>query len=570
MSQQEKYAELFAAEAREHLAEMSRALVVLEDEPSDRESLDAIFRSVHTIKGMAAAMGYEVAARLAHNVESILDELRQGRREADSTVIDLLLEASDQLDEVVVATVEGSEPPDPALMIERIVLWRLAGDGSARSEDPTPEPEPTRRAPEPVQPKAGAVAGRPAPGPRDRGLARRVDSRVRVDIRRLDALMNLIGELAIVRGQLRALASESGLTPLQEAVERAGGLITEMQSEVIESRMVPVWQVFDRFPRVVRDAARTLDKQVELEVSGKDLELDRALLDAISDPLVHLLRNAVDHGIETAAKRKKAGKPELGRIELVARREKSRVVIAVSDDGRGIDREAVAKKGRAEGLIDGDVVPSDSELLRIMARPGFSTAKRVTELSGRGVGLNVVEDAIRGLGGSVELRTESGAGTTFRMEMPVTLAILRALVVEVAAETYAIPATFIRQSFELDPTEVTRAHSREWIKWRGERLPLIRLQQLFNGNDSGDAQDRDGWRLNVMTLEFGGALLGVSVDRFVGEEEIVVKPFALPLGAVPVFSGATVRPDGRAALVIDVGSLSRLREGRNARVLLAG
>ncbi|NIR46105.1 MAG: chemotaxis protein CheA [Gemmatimonadetes bacterium] len=565
MSQQEKYAELFAAEAREHLAEMSRALVVLESEPGDRDSLDAIFRSVHTIKGMAAAMGYEVAARLAHAIESVLDELRQDRRQVDSEVIDLLLDGTDQLEEVVVATVEGEKLPDPAVTIERLVLWRLAADQADDAEDSDADSEPAETTAT-SRSKAGAIG--PVPAGRGRpGLGGRADSRVRVDIRRLDALMNLIGELAIVRGRLRALAAETGLNPLQEAVERAGGLISEMQSEVIESRMVPVWQVFDRFPRLVRDAARKLDKEVEFEMSGKNLELDRALLDAISDPLVHLLRNAVDHGLETAAQRAKAGKPAAGRIELAARREKSRVIIEVSDDGRGIDRDAVLKQARAQGLIDGDGTTSDQELFRIMARPGFSTVENVTELSGRGVGLNVVEDAIRGLGGSVELQTEKGVGTTFRMEMPVTLAILRALLVEIGGQVYAIPATFTRESIELDGTAVARAHGREWIRWREDRVPLLRLGRLFDAERGSEVDSDD--LLHVVALEFGSSFLAVSVDRFLGEEEIVVKPFAMPLGAVPVFSGATVRPNGLAALVIDVGSLARWPEEPDARIPLA-
>jgi two-component system chemotaxis sensor kinase CheA len=542
MSQQERYAELFAAEAREHLAEMSRALVSLENSPDDRDSLDSIFRSVHTIKGMAAAMGYEAATRLAHNIESVLDELRHDRRTVDSTVIDLLLKSNDGLEEVVVATVEGSQPADPAVLIEQLVLWRVSGEAAPATAPHSPSPP------------------APAPDAEARSRAERrqaqTDSRVRVDIRRLDALMNLIGELAIVRGQLRALAADSGLEALQDAVERAGGLISEMQTEVVESRMVPVWQIFDRFPRVVRDAARTLGKETEFVVEGKSLELDRALLDAISDPLVHLLRNAVDHGIETPEQRVKAGKPRAGRIELVARRERSRVIVEVRDDGRGIDKAVVISKAREAGtLLAGDTEPSAQELFRIMARPGFSTAAEITDLSGRGVGLDVVNNAIRGLGGAVEVMTRERAGTTFRMELPLTLAILRALLVEVGGQVYAVPATFTRESFLAPSSEISQAHGREWVQRRTERLPLTRLQRLFgNGASNAPNGPADG-DVHVVALEFGGTRLAVSVDNFVGEEEIVVKSFSMPRGAVPVFSGATVRPNGRPALVLDVGSL---------------
>ncbi|UCC47913.1 MAG: chemotaxis protein CheA [Gemmatimonadota bacterium] len=539
MKPQEKYAELFAAEAREHLAEIGRALVALEEQPAERGALDAVFRSVHTIKGMAAAMGYEAVTRLSHSIESVLDELRAGHRQVDRSVIDLLLQALDLLEQSVEATVKGSEPPDAAVMVEGLVQWQLLGE---------------------MAPAAPAVAEEAARvrAHRAETFVRRADAnRVRVDIRRLDTLMNLIGELTIVRSRLHALADELGSEPLHDSVEQASRLIAEMQVNVVESRMAPVWQIFDRFPRLVRETARTLDKEVELEISGRDLELDRSMLDAISDPLVHLLRNAVDHGIETPAERKKAGKPRAGRIEVSARRERSRVVIVVSDDGRGVDREEVTARARREGLLDEDAEPTSQELFRIMARPGFSTSPRITTLSGRGVGLNVVEDTVRGLGGSVELQSEKGVGCTVRLELPLTLAIIRALIVKVAGQIYALPATFIRESFELLESAVEQTHGQEWISWRGERVALTRLQVLLGGaggNGKG-AGGPEGWPLNLVALEFGGTRLAVSVDDFVGEEEIVIKPFDLPVGAVPVFSGATVRPDGRPALVLDVGSL---------------
>jgi two-component system chemotaxis sensor kinase CheA len=545
MSQQQKYAELFAAEAREHLAEMGRALVALEEEPGDQASLDAIFRSVHTIKGMAAAMGYDVPTRLAHNIESVLDELRSGRRTVSTDVIDLLLETSDLLEGAVEATVAGKTPADPSAAIERLVLWRLADAGAS---EPTPRPEAdaaAQPAPAAEPQRAGAITSR-----------RSDTSRLRVDIRRLDALMNLMGELMILRGELKALADQLGAESLQDAVERAGRFIGEMQAHVVESRMVPVWQIFDRFPRLVRDASRSVGKEIELEISGKQLELDRSLLDAISDPLVHLLRNAVDHGIEPPDERDRAGKPRIGRIELTARRERSRVVINIRDDGRGIDRESVIAKARRDGLLGEGEEPTDQMLFRVMARPGFSTATQITTLSGRGVGLDVVEATIRGLGGSVGFRSEPGAGTSFSLDLPLTLAILRALIVEVDGQVYALPATFTSESFEVEDTAVERAHGREWVHWRDERVPLTRLQTLFTGGERNGTSKEGAAFLNLVGLEFGESRLVVSVDEFLGEEEIVIKPFDPPRGAIPVFSGAIVRPDGRPALVLDVGNLS--------------
>ncbi len=544
MSEEKKYAELFAMEARDQLTNLARALVDLEGQPTDPELLNSIFRALHTIKGMSAAMSYDVPTRLSHNMESVLDELRSGRRSIDRELIDLLLEGADALGEAVEATVAGGQTVDPAPVVDRLVMWRL--NRTAEATRPTGPAEETR---------ASGVTGRAGAAHRSRTAAARADAgRLRVDVRRLDSLMNLVGELTIVRGELEGLATGIDSEPLHEALERTGRLIADLQSEVVESRMVPVWQVFDRFPRLVRDAARLGGKEIDLVISGKELELDRALLDAISEPLVHLLRNAVDHGIEPAEEREASGKPRTGRIELTARRERSRVTIEVIDDGRGVDRQAVLARARREGLAVGEDDSSDLSLFRVLAHPGFSTATEVTTLSGRGVGLNVVEESIRGLGGSVELTSHKGAGTRVRLELPLTLAIVRALIVRVGEHSYALPATFARESFEVAESAIKEAEGREWVDWRDELVPLTRLPALFgaDGPVSGGLSEN----VSVVGLEFGGLRTAVSVDDFEGEEEIVIKPVTMPCGAVPVFSGATVRRDGRPALVLDAGSLA--------------
>ena len=550
----EKYAELFASEAREHLEQISRSLVALEAKPDDSDSVDAIFRSVHTIKGMAAAMGYDDAAQLSHSIESVLDGIRSGSRTLDSKLLDLLLTSSDALEAAVDAAVAGEAAADWTALIKEL---RAAIEPTAEAESET--------APAAVETQAGAARKRPSGGMGDKGGARRVggagsrsgSSRVRVDIRRLDRLMNLIGELMIVRNRVESLANDLHSEELQEAVERASGLIAEMQTNVIESRMVPVWQVFDRFPRVVRDVARLLGKEVEIAISGKELELDRSMLDAISDPLVHMLRNAVDHGIEPPEEREKAGKPRLGRIEMSARRDRSRIEIVIKDDGRGVDRERVIARARQRGLLGEDADPSDNDLFRIITRPGFSTAEKVTSISGRGVGLDVVEHFVRGFGGSVDFSTEQGVGSTLSLELPLTVAIVRALIVDVAGYNYALPVTFIRSSFEISPDAVEVAHGREWVWWRDERLSLTRLQRLFGGEyDGARSNGVNGGVLNLVAVEFGSERLALSVDRFVGEEEIVVKAFDPPQGALPIFSGATIRADGSPALIVDVTGLS--------------
>lgn len=546
MIDQDKYAQLFAAEARDHLTEMSRGLMAIESDPEKRGSLDAVFRSVHTIKGMAAAMGYDVATRLAHNIESALEEVRAGQRRVTDQLVDLLLESTDLLDAVVTATVAGQETPDVDVTIERIVSWRAAVDGVTQTSEMSEAAEHDNSATVLDAAKRRQKA--------DLGLRRPDTSRIRVPISRLDTLMNLVGELKIVRDRMQALASDAA-PRLADALDKAGQLITEMQVQVVESRMVPMWQVFDRYPRLVREAARMAGKDVVLEVTGKELEIDRTLLDAISDPLLHLLRNAVDHGIEVPEERQMAGKPRVGRVKLAARRERSRVVIEVSDDGRGVDRQKVREEARRRHLLADDPQLNDLELYRILAGPGFSTADTVTTLSGRGVGLNVVEDSVRQLGGSVRFATQQGVGTSIFLELPLTLVILPALIVAVADQVYAVPATFARESLELRESAVEKADGTEWIRWHDERLCLRRLRQLFAKGEAeaGDRPTRD--RVRVMVLEFGGIRSAISVDRFVGQEEIVVKSFDVPLGALPVFSGATLRPDGRPALVLDVGKL---------------
>ncbi len=546
MNSQEKYAELFATEAREHLAAIGRGLLALEALPDDSDSLDAVFRSAHTIKGMAAAMGYDGVSQLAHVLESVLDEVRAGRRSIDQSMIDVLLESADRLEEIVQAAVAGAEPIDPGPAIERLESLKAKKKRKGRSSAPRPQGA-----------RASAAEGASTAGD---SLARRGGSRVRVDIRRLDALMNLIGELFIVRSRIHALAGELGSAALLDVADRAGRLLSEMREEVTQSRLVPVWQVFDRFPRVVRDAARSSGKEVELEISGADLELDRSILDAINEPLVHLLRNAVGHGIESPAERLKKGKPRKGRIELSAQRERSRVIIVVRDDGRGVDRDRALDRARKLGLVDPDTEPTDRELFRVLAQPGFSTTRRVTTLAGRGVGLNVVEQCVRSFGGSIHFSSDPGRGTTFKIELPLTVAMVRALIIEVLGQEFALPTLHIRESFEVRESDVERVHGREWVRWRGDLVPLTRLQALFNaegaGGDAQESRAEDSGLLKLVALEPGGSRLAIAVDRFVGEQEIVMRSFDLPRGSLPLFSGATVRPDGRPALILDVNRMS--------------
>jgi len=374
---------------------------------------------------------------------------------------------------------------------------------------------------------------------------------VRIDLRRLDNLMNLIGELVITRGRLVQLATTCEDPALVEAVAQASRLVADLQDEIMTSRMVPVWQVFDRFPRLVRDAARSVGKEVDFQIEGKEVELDRSMLEEVGDPIVHLLRNAVDHGIEAPDVRIAKGKPAAGRLTLSALRDRSAVAIRVSDDGKGIDRSRVLSRARESGLIDDARTElSDDELVRLIARAGFSTSDKVTDLSGRGVGVDAVYNRVRSLGGSVDIRSVPDEGTTVTLRLPLTLAIVRALLARVGDEVYAVPMTHVSETVELRP-EIQRAvQGREVLLMRDQVLPLVRLRSLvdFEGEPPRGLEQ-------VVVVELAERRAALVVDALIGQQEIVVKQFDGVQDARQLFGGATILGDGAPALILDVSSL---------------
>ncbi len=373
---------------------------------------------------------------------------------------------------------------------------------------------------------------------------------VRVELARLDRLTNQIGELVIARGRLAQMAAERGDQELEETVASASRMIAELQDGIMSCRMVPVGQVFDRFPRLVRDATRSLGKRIEFSVRGQEIELDRSMLDEIGDPIVHLLRNAVDHGIESPETRAASGKPEQGRLRLTASRERSSVMIRVEDDGRGIDRDLVIRKARELSLLPEDVAElGEDDLLRLIARPGFSTASNVTALSGRGVGIDIVQSRVRALGGTVEIRSAPGEGTVVTVRLPLTLAIVRALLARVGEETYAVPLTHVDETVELDRNAVRTVQGREVMVTRGDVLPLLRSRTLFELPASTSMREQ------VIVLEMGERRAGFVVDELTGQQDVVVKQFDSVRGGAVMFGGATILPDGSPALIVDAGSL---------------
>lgn len=383
-------------------------------------------------------------------------------------------------------------------------------------------------------------------------VARKTQS-VRINITRLDKLMNLVGELVINRTRLDEVASGSEIPELREALDQTARLTAELQEEIMKTRMVPVENVFNRFPRMVRDLARSQDKDVDFVVEGKEIELDRTILDEISDPLMHMLRNAVDHGISDRGDRKKKGKPERGIIKLSAYHDRNFVAIGVEDDGEGIDSEKAFDLAASEGLISEEErrqLTADS-LLDVIATPGFSTSEEVSGVSGRGVGMDFVKAKAESLGGFVVLDTVVGRGTKVTLKLPLTLAIVQALMVEVADETYAIPLGTVRETQVINPTDIKTVQNHEAVFLREETIPLVRLDALLGTERVLDGNEP----FPVVIAEVGTRLVGVGVHELLGQQEIVIRSLDKFLKGVEGFAGATILGTGRVALILDIPSL---------------
>jgi two-component system chemotaxis sensor kinase CheA len=377
-----------------------------------------------------------------------------------------------------------------------------------------------------------------------------VGRQIRVDLRRLDAIMKQVGELVVARNRMLELVRGDG-SELAELAGLVSRLVSDLQTEVVAVRMTPVGEVFERFPRLVRDLARDLGKQIRLEAEGGDIELDRAILDELGDPLLHLIRNAADHGLERAEEREAAGKPPEGRILVSAVRERRSVAIRVSDDGRGIDRAAILAKAKREGLADTDVeLLTDDLLLRVLARPGFSTAVQVSGVSGRGVGVEVALARARALGGSLEVQTEQGVGTTFTLRVPLTLAIVRALLAQAGEERYAVPLVYVAETVEFNARAVTALRSREALVVRDRVIPTVHLRDLVAASIGQEPARRP-----TIILEVGERRAALVVDALLGQQDIVIEPFDAPRGMPPYLGGATILADGAPALVLDAAAL---------------
>lgn len=675
-----QYKELFVTESQEYLATLNEQLLELENEPDNLELVTEIFRSAHTLKGMAATMGYDQLTGLAHEMENVLDQLRSGERKATPEVMDVLFSCLDTLG----AMVEGIARDEPEAIdaIELVSALRAFGKPASGGVPQTAaEAVPARegKTEEVGEVSEGAKEGTTAeagvrlevddelkrkygaiPGARILSLRVELDSAcalksvrvfmvfkklaqlgeviasyppmkdleeekfkhsfevmvatreppvnvrktllsisevkevsvevvqeaaageeeikvpaeaaqrapisvakktqsVRVNISRLDKLVNLVGELVINRTRVSEIASALETPELREALDHTARLIEELQDEVMKTRMVPVEQIFNRFPRMVRDLAREQGKEIDFVVEGKEIELDRTILDEINDSLVHLLRNAVDHGIRTPEEREKDNKPPRGTVRLAAYRDRNYVAIEVEDDGEGIDCDVVFNQAVREGLISeqerGQL--SKDDLLRIISMPGFSTSQKVNGVSGRGVGMDVVKSRTEKLGGYVVLETKPSKGTKITLRLPLTLAIVQALMVEISGEIYAIPMGTVRETSVVVPEDIRTVRNHEVIFLREATIPLLRLDRLLGCGHVLDGTEP----FPVVISEVGPKLVALEVHSLIGQQEIVIGSLDEFLKGVEGFAGATILGSGRVALILDVPSLvSRMKK----------
>ena len=465
---------------------------------------------------------------------------------------DLEQEKFDHSFDVVVVTASEKKAIEEAVSsiseIEKVDVQEITLEAAPKEEPKpaVPESKPVAKKPEAPQDKGDKKA--PAHKKNHAGQS------VRVDIEKLDTLMNLMGELVINKVRLEQIGMTRRLPELIETLEQMDRVTTDLQSVVMKVRMVPVSSVFNRFPRMVRDLAKELDKEINLTIEGEETELDRTVIDEIGDPLMHLLRNSLDHGVEHPEDREAKGKPRVGEVGLIARHEGNNVVIMVTDDGKGIDANVIRRKAVEKGMISQEEADSldDADAVRLIFLPGFSTAEKITDVSGRGVGMDVVRSKIEALGGHVDVETQMDQGSVFKIKLPLTLAIIQALMVRVQEEMYAVPLGSIDSTINITSEDIKTVKNKEVIVLRGQIIPIIRLGEVLNVPKTDDTEKDD---IFVVVVHLGDRKAGIVVDDLIGQQEIVIKTLGKLLVGLKVISGATVLGDGRVAMILDVGAL---------------
>jgi two-component system chemotaxis sensor kinase CheA len=643
MSDMEEYRGLFVTESRENLDTIAQALLTLE-ECEDRETIDEIFRSAHTIKGASASMGYLKLEKLCHSMEDVFDLIRNGKLKVSAPLTDLFLACTDQIDDILESIEGGGDDSGSSIddLVSSLESWTNGGEGSVPVGDEpagageTAAPDDAAAASSPagageryvvgidlvpacsmkdvramivlsnleeigrilstkpareeiengkieahfevtVESEAGADALRaassgtdvasvtvekdaPQPVPKppqktedaalknDHHDRNREIKNIRVDIHLLDQMMNLVEDLVINRGRLKQIAQKNQIKEFDEALNMVGRSVADLQNLMMHIRMIPLNHIFNRLPRVVRDVAQHDHKDVEFIIEGGDTELDRSVMDGLNDPLLHLIRNAVDHGVESPEERKAAGKPEKGLVRLSARRDRDNVVIRIEDDGAGVNYDKVRQKAIARGLYTPEEAATltDDQVIDVLFNPGFSTADTITDISGRGVGLDVVRSAIESLKGSIKVESVRGKGTCFELVLPPTMAIVEVMMVRINGKRCAIPISNVVEVAMLKNDGIHRVGNSRVILLRDEVLPLYTLDDMFGTFRSGEV---------LVVLQYRSKKCGIVADVVEGQQEVVVKPLSTLVGNCPGVGGVTIPGDGEVVPVLDVNTI---------------
>jgi two-component system chemotaxis sensor kinase CheA len=557
----------FLTETNESLAELDLALVKLERTPDDKGTLSLIFRMVHTIKGTCGFLGLPRLEHVAHAGENVLGRVRDGELTVTTGVITLVLSALDRIKEIVAAlSATGVEPQgddEPLIAaLNRVAAGEAAPEPAAAAaahdeapESPSPAAAAPAQSPQPDMPSA-------AEAPQAEGPAAMQTIRVSVEV--LEELMTLVGELVLTRNQLLQISRAQGNTAFSPPLERLSHITSDLQDGVMKTRMQPIGNAWNKLPRLVRDLAKETGKKIELEMRGQDTELDRQILELMRDPLTHMVRNSADHGLETPDVRRAAGKSETGRVMLNARHEGGHILIEVEDDGRGLDVSRIRAKVLAQGLAtEGELAAmTESQIHSFIFRAGFSTAAVVTSISGRGVGMDVVRSNIERIGGAIELTSTLGKGSCFTIKIPLTLAIVSALIVKACGERFAIPQISVRELVRVGDSGGSGGLTIEYIgptailRLRDRLLPLVSLGALLR-MEGADEGGRVPAVATVIVTAVGSGLLGIVVEEVFDTEEIVVKPVAPILRHVTMFSGNTILGDGSVIMILDPNGVAR-------------
>lgn len=615
MEDMQEILEDFLVEAFELVEQIDHDLVELESNPEDLELLNRIFRVAHTVKGSSSFLNFDVLTKLTHHMEDVLNKARHGDLKITPDIMDVVLDSIDRMktllncirdngndtaigmdiepicskltaisegEEVSSASVSEPAVQSPAAEapkevvaepevdvnqlsdseveaeIERLLKVRKAEDQARRAQKKKQNPSPSP-APKPTPAKSNDIADKKVPA--SGGGVSSMDQTIRVEVKRLDHLMNLIGELVLGKNRLLKIyddveeryEGEKFLEELNQVVSQLSIITTDVQLAVMKTRMQPVAKVFNKFPRVVRDLSRELGKQIELEIKGEETELDKSIIEEIGDPIMHMIRNSCDHGVEDPAARVAAGKPEKGIVQLKAYNEGNHIVIEITDDGKGLDPNGLKMKAIEKNLIterEADQM-SDKEALSIIFKPGFSTAAKVTNVSGRGVGMDVVKTNIEKLNGVIDIDSELGKGSSFKLKIPLTLAIIQSLLVGAQEEFYAIPLASVLETVRVPIDDIYTIEGKNVLRLRDEVLSLVRLSDVFGVKQVFESAEQT----YVVIIGVAESKLGIIVDTLVGQEEIVIKSMGNYLQNIQGIAGATIRGDGRITLIIDVGTL---------------